>query len=203
MGVVKAVSILVPTEKELDRYDMKKLCDVLDNGDYDSYEIILCTSAKCRGIRQSNILHTNLSSSIKCCFTNKRGMLNIMKCGLSLCKYSDVIVLQDDIEGNTDIIRKLMNSHTSSNRHVYVSSNGMIAMSLYAITSVLNVCKTGSILEMLNVCDYLRFSITKVQAKGVSIIDFDTFAESNDLSSKLKKKREKKSFQRKLVSYCY
>ena len=63
---------------------------------------------------------------------------------------------------------------------------------MYAITSVLNVCKTGSILEMLNVCDYLRFSIIKVQANGVSIIDFDTFAESDDLSSKLKKKREKK-----------
>lgn len=196
------VSVLIPCYEGYNDKLIEKIYKILSESSLDKFEVVLNTSSKYEGVCQNNIILTNNRPNLKCYSIKSKNKLDIVKFGVSKCMFSTTILvsLEDFSEDNLELFSSLVKSDFTSRFNVYFSSSGsLIGIRTYDLHNIFKVCDSFDFKDILNVCEYLSFSIRCLDSGD--LVSFSYLCPQKRLLKRYYRKRRSTIFSTVLCEY--
>ena len=203
------ISVVIPCFKESKEFSTDNLIDLFYaiRSKFSKFEFILVTSIRNPDICNKCISLVNKDQRIKVRSYNVSNKCDLIKLGVDSSNYNTTLLL--DLKRYTENKELLLDNLSlihlidySERFKVYSSTLGVF---LYARTfdlkRILNVCKSDSLIEYLNVFDYLNFKLNTFINDTTVSEDLKYFTGSDKLANKLARKRNSKLYSIELCEY--
>ena len=196
------VSVVIPCFEGYNEGLVDKLYKVLNESSLDKFELVLSTSTKYKKVCQDIILLASNRPNLKCYSTKSKNRLDIVKFGVSKCAFNVTILidLEDFSEDSLKLFSSLVTYDFKSRFNVYFSSlNSLFGIRTYDLHNMLKVCNSFDFKDILNVCEYLNFSIHCLDTGN--IVSFSYLYPQKRLLRKYYRKRRSSIFSTVLCDY--
>lgn len=203
------ISVVIPCFKESEEFSTDNIIDLFYaiRSKFSKFEFILVTSIRNPDICNKCISLVNKDQRIKVRSYDIKSNCDLVKHGVSSSNYNTTLLL--DLKRYTENKELLLDNLSlihlidySERFKVYSSTLGVF---LYARTfdfeCILNVCKSDSLIEYLNVFDYLNFKLNTFINDTIVSEDLKYFTGSDKLAHKLARKRNSKLYSTELCEY--
>ena len=203
------ISVVIPCFKESEEFSTDNIIDLFYaiRSKFSKFEFILVTSIRNPDICNKCISLVNKDQRIKVRSYDIKSNCDLVKFGVSSSNYNTTLLL--DLKRYTENKELLLDNLSlialidySDRFNVYSTTSGVF---LYARTfdfkRILKVCKSDSLIEYLNVFDYLNFKLNTFIDGTTVYKDLKYFTGSDKLANKLARKRNSKLYSTELCEY--
>lgn len=203
------ISVVIPCFKENNEFSTDNLIDLFYaiRSKFSKFEFILVTSIRNPDICNNCISLVNKDQRIKVRSYDVSNKCDLIKLGVGSSNYNTTLLLDlkryaKNKELLLDNLSLIHLTDYSERFKVYSSTLGVfLCAGTFDLKRILSVCKSDSLIEYLNVFDYLNFKLnTFIDGNTVSK-DLTYFTGSDKLANKLARKRNSKLYSIELCEY--